>query len=72
MYRHCCASLTCENIKFEQLQINKNTCIHRCFYLLIFSCLFFACTKIGKRAVFTIFSFHSKFTFSAFRKNISA
>ena len=36
MYRHCCASLTYENIKFEQLQINKNTCIHRCFLFINF------------------------------------
>ena len=36
MYRHCCASLTCENIKFEQLQINKKHLYSQVFLFISF------------------------------------
>ena len=42
MYRHCCASLTCENIKFEQLQINKKHLYSQVFLFINFY-LFILC-----------------------------
>ena len=33
MYRHCCASLTYKNIKFEQLQINKKHLYSQVFFI---------------------------------------
>ena len=40
MYRHCCASLTYENIKFEQLQINKKHLYSQVFFIYQFSTIY--------------------------------